>query len=87
VKTDVGADNTIAIIQCGGTDTAGTGLALAGGAKSNEASDNNPFFELSTPAEADGSEAEAGDQATGWRARVDSTGAQPFTVYALCASS
>ena len=57
VRTDVGADNTIAIVQCGGTDTAGTGLALSGGAKSNESSDNNPFFELSAPAEADGSEA------------------------------
>jgi hypothetical protein len=87
VKTDVGADNTIAIVQCGGTDTAGTGLALGGGAKSNEPSDNNPFVELSTPAESDGSEPEAGEQPTGWRARVDSGANQPFTVYVLCASS
>jgi hypothetical protein len=73
-----------ALIQCGGAPTAGTGVALGGGAISTDG--NDPLIELSVPAEADGSPAEAGDQATGWRARIDGAAGSTFSVYVTCAA-
>ena len=79
-------------MQCGGTETAGTGLALAGGAMQqpdSAGSGDDPVIELSAPAEADGTPAEAADQPTGWIARIDapaSTPAKTFSVYVVCAT-
>jgi hypothetical protein len=73
-----------ALVQCGGAPTAGTGVALGGGAVSTDG--NDPLIELSVPAEADGSPAEPGDQATGWRARIDGATGSTFTVYVTCAA-
>jgi hypothetical protein len=76
-------DDADGVVQCGGTPTAGTGLALGGGAISTDT--NDPLVEMSVPAEADGSPAEPGDQATGWRARMDGATGSTFTVYVICA--
>jgi hypothetical protein len=85
VRTISGAPEDVdALIQCGGAPTAGTGRALGGGAISTDP--NDPLIELSGPAEADGSPAEAGDQLTGWRARIDGATGSTFTVYVICAA-
>ena len=73
-----------ALIQCGGTPTAGTGVALGGGAISSDP--NDPLIELSGPAEADGTVAEPSDTPTGWRARIDGATGTTFTVYVTCAA-
>jgi hypothetical protein len=78
------ADDAEGLIQCGGTPTAGTGRALGGGAISNDP--NDPLIELSGPAEADGTIAEANDQPTGWRARMDTVSGGVFTIYVICAA-
>jgi hypothetical protein len=81
-------EDTTASVQCGNGR-----LALSGGAaatnKGNPANpplaSDDPNMELSAPAEADGSIAEADDVPTGWVARIDSIQSpRTFSVYAVC---
>jgi hypothetical protein len=76
------------IVQCGGTDMAGTGRALGGGvAADTDDPAFDPTVELSAPVKANGQKALEGDQPTGWIGRVDSnTVSDTFTVYVICAA-
>jgi hypothetical protein len=92
VQIDAGnPEDANAVVQCGGTETAGTGQALSGGASGDPDTNQtgeDPSIELSAPAEADGTPVEATDQPTGWIARVDFFNHTPpdtFTVYVVCA--
>jgi hypothetical protein len=78
-----------AIIQCEGTDTAGTGRALGGGVSAEPDSGSwDPTVELSAPVNAAGQKAADDEQATGWIGRVDTNagvGLETFSVYVVCA--
>lgn len=81
-------EDTTEVIQCGGTDAAGTGRALGGGvsAEPDENSTFDPTVELTAPANADGEKAADGEDATGWIGRLDSPNAgESFSVYVICA--
>jgi hypothetical protein len=82
------SDDLNAVVQCGGTDTAGTGRALGGGVSAEP--DLNPTYdpvvELTAPANADGEKAANDEHATGWIGRIDSPNAgETFDIYVICA--
>ena len=77
-----------AVIQCGGTDQAGTGRALGGGvsAEPDATAAFDPVVELTAPANAAGQKAANNEDATGWIGRVDSPNAgESFDIYVICA--
>jgi hypothetical protein len=83
-------EDTTAIIQCGGTDTAGTGRALGGGVSAEPDSNSwDPTVELSAPVDSSGMKA-VDEPATGWTGRADTNatnGSETFSVYVICALS
>jgi hypothetical protein len=91
-RDTTGTDDTNAVVQCGGTDTVGTGKALGGGVSAEPDSPTVPHdatVELSAPANSSGTKAVDGQLPTGWIARMDwlnDSGPTNFTVYVICAA-